>query len=73
MGPESPGKRDGLSRSRAPGCYSIIPYLDVLDASQVLLEARLQYTAALSALAQARIDVDRLLGKTSLPSTSSIR
>lgn len=49
------------------------PYLDVLDASQVLLEARLQYTAALSALAQARIDVDRLLGKTSLPSTSSIR
>ena len=49
------------------------PYLDVLDASQVLLEARLQYTAALAALAQARIDVDRLLGKTSLPSTTAVR
>jgi cobalt-zinc-cadmium efflux system outer membrane protein len=49
------------------------PYLDVLDASQVLLAARLQYTAALAALAQARIDVDRLLGKTSLPSTTSDR
>ena len=42
------------------------PYLDVLDASQVLLEARLQHTAALAALAQARIDVDRLLGATDL-------
>jgi cobalt-zinc-cadmium efflux system outer membrane protein len=49
------------------------PYLDVLDASQVLLEARLQYTAALAALAQARIDVDRLLGKTGMPSTTSAR
>ena len=48
------------------------PYLDVLDASQVLLEARLQYTAALAALAQARIDVDRLLGKTGMPSTTSV-
>jgi cobalt-zinc-cadmium efflux system outer membrane protein len=47
------------------------PYLDVLDASEVLLSARLQYTAALAALAQARIDVDRLLGKTGLPSTAS--
>jgi cobalt-zinc-cadmium efflux system outer membrane protein len=49
------------------------PYLDVLDASQVLLEARLQYTAALAALAQARIDVDRLLGNTGIPSTISAR
>jgi cobalt-zinc-cadmium efflux system outer membrane protein len=49
------------------------PYLDVLDASQVLLEARLQYTAALAALAQARIDVDRLLGTTSVPSTLGTR
>ena len=49
------------------------PYLDVLDASQVLLDARLQYTAALAALAQARIDVDRLLGKTSVPSTTGTR
>ncbi len=49
------------------------PYLDVLDASEVLLNARLQYTGALAALAQARIDVDRLLGKTSLSSTSSVR
>ena len=43
------------------------PYLDVHDASQVLLDARLQYTAALSALAQARIDADRMLGATDLP------
>lgn len=49
------------------------PYLDVLDASEVLLDARLQYTGALAALAQARIDVDRLLGKTSVSSTSSAR
>lgn len=49
------------------------PYLDVLDASRVLLEARLQYTAALAELAQARIDVDRLLGKTSVPSTTGTR
>lgn len=49
------------------------PYLDVLDASEVLLGARLQYTAALAALAQARIDVDRLLGKTGMPSTASSR
>jgi cobalt-zinc-cadmium efflux system outer membrane protein len=49
------------------------PYLDVLDASEVLLGARLQYTAALAALAQARIDVDRLLGKTGMPSTTSSR
>lgn len=49
------------------------PYLDVLDASEVLLSARLQYTAALAELAQARIDVDRLLGKTSLPSTTGTR
>ncbi|MHB8837088.1 MAG: TolC family protein [Candidatus Methylomirabilia bacterium] len=49
------------------------PYLDVLDASEVLLNARLQYTGALAALAQARIDVDRLLGKTSLSSTSTAR
>ena len=49
------------------------PYLDVLDASEVLLAARLQYTGALGALAQARIDVDRLLGKTSVPSTTSVR
>ena len=49
------------------------PYLDVLDASEVLLAARLQYTGALGALAQARIDVDRLLGKTSASSTTSAR
>jgi outer membrane protein, heavy metal efflux system len=49
------------------------PYLDVLDASEVLLSARLQYTVALVELAQARIDIDRLLGKTSLPSTASTR
>ena len=49
------------------------PYLDVLDASQVLLDARLQYTAALASLAEARIDVDRLLGRTSLPSTTTAR
>ena len=49
------------------------PYLDVLDASEVLLAARLQYTGALGALAQARIDVDRLLGKTGMPSTISAR
>jgi len=49
------------------------PYLDVLDASEVLLDARLQYTGALAALAQARIDVDRLLGKTSVSSTTSAR
>lgn len=49
------------------------PYLDVLDASEVLLAARLQYTSALAALAQARIDVDRLLGKTTLPSTTAVR
>ncbi len=49
------------------------PYLDVLDASEVLLAARLQYTAALAALAQARIDVDRLLGRTGVPSTVSAR
>jgi len=49
------------------------PYLDVLDASEVLLAARLQYTGALAALTQARIDVDRLLGKTTLPSTTAVR
>jgi len=49
------------------------PYLDVLDASEVLLATRLQYTAALGALAQARIDVDRLLGKTGIPSITSVR
>lgn len=49
------------------------PYLDVLDASEVLLAARLQYTGALGALAQARLDVDRLLGKTGMPSTISAR
>ena len=49
------------------------PYLDVLDASEVLLAARLQYTGALAALAQARIDVDRLLGRTGLPSTTNDR
>jgi cobalt-zinc-cadmium efflux system outer membrane protein len=49
------------------------PYLDVLDASQVLLDARLQYTAALAALAQARIDTDRLLGATGLPATTESR
>lgn len=49
------------------------PYLDVLDASEVLLAARLQYTGALAALAQARIDVDRLLGRTGLPSTTAVR
>jgi cobalt-zinc-cadmium efflux system outer membrane protein len=49
------------------------PYLDVLDASEVLLDARLQYTGALAALAQARIDVDRLLGKTGLSPASSFR
>jgi cobalt-zinc-cadmium efflux system outer membrane protein len=49
------------------------PYLDVLDASQVLLGARLQYTAALAALAQARIDVDRLLGATDLPDITASR
>jgi len=49
------------------------PYLDVLDASEVLLAARLQYTGALAALAQARIDVDRLLGRTGMPSTISAR
>ena len=49
------------------------PYLDVLDASEVLLSARLQYTAALAALAQARLDVDRLLGKTGIPSTTSVQ
>ncbi len=49
------------------------PYLDVLDASEVLLAARLQYTGALASLAQARIDVDRLLGKTGMPSTTSVR
>jgi len=49
------------------------PYLDVLDASQVLLDARLQYTAALAALAQARIDVDRLLGATGLPTITASR
>ena len=49
------------------------PYLDVLDASQVLLDARLQYTAALSALAQARIDADRLLGATGLPAITASR
>jgi cobalt-zinc-cadmium efflux system outer membrane protein len=49
------------------------PYLDVLDASQVLLDARLQHTAALAALAQARIDVDRLLGATELPDTNASR
>ena len=49
------------------------PYLDVLDASQVLLEARLQFTAALAALAQARIDVDRLLGTTDLFSSNASR
>lgn len=48
-------------------------YLDVLDASEVLLAARRQYTGALAALAQARIDVDRLLGKTSLSSTTAVR
>jgi cobalt-zinc-cadmium efflux system outer membrane protein len=49
------------------------PYLDVLDASQVLLNARLQYTAALAALTQARIDTDRLLGATELPATTTSR
>jgi cobalt-zinc-cadmium efflux system outer membrane protein len=49
------------------------PYLDVLDASQVLLDARLRYTAALAALAQARIDVDRLLGNTDLPTIAVSR
>jgi cobalt-zinc-cadmium efflux system outer membrane protein len=49
------------------------PYLDVLDASEVLLAARLQYAGALGALAQARLDVDRLLGKTGMPSTISAR
>jgi cobalt-zinc-cadmium efflux system outer membrane protein len=49
------------------------PYLDVLDASQVLLDARLQYTAALAALAQARIDVDRLLGATDLSDITASR
>lgn len=49
------------------------PYLDVLDASEVLLAARLQYTGALAALAQARIDVDRLAGRTGLPSTTNDR
>lgn len=49
------------------------PYLDVLDASEVLLAARLQYTSALAALAQARIDLDRLLGKTGLVSTTAVR
>lgn len=49
------------------------PYLDVLDASQVLLDARLQHTAALAALAQARIDVDRLLGATELPDANASR
>jgi len=49
------------------------PYLDVLDASEVLLAARRQYTGALAALAQARIDVDRLLGRTGLPSTTNDR
>lgn len=49
------------------------PYLDVLDASEVLLATRLQYTSALAALAHARIDVDRLLGKTCVPSTTSTR
>lgn len=49
------------------------PYLDVLDASEVLLAARLQYTGALAALAQARIDLDRLLGKTGLASTTAVR
>jgi len=47
------------------------PYLDVLDASQVLLEARLQHTGALAALAEAHIDIERLLGNTRLPKTSS--
>jgi cobalt-zinc-cadmium efflux system outer membrane protein len=49
------------------------PYIDVLDASEVLLAARLQYVGALAALAQARIDVDRLLGRTGLPSTTNDR
>ena len=49
------------------------PYLDVLDASQVLLDARLQYTAALAALAQARIDADRLLGATDMPAVTASR
>lgn len=49
------------------------PYLDVLDASRVLLDARLQHTAALAALAEARIDVDRLLGATDVPSTTDPR
>lgn len=49
------------------------PYLDVLDASEVLLAARLQYVGALGALAQARIDVDRLLGKSGVSSTTSVR
>lgn len=49
------------------------PYLDVLDASEVLLAARLQYLGALAALAQARIDVDRLLGRTGLPATTTDR
>jgi cobalt-zinc-cadmium efflux system outer membrane protein len=49
------------------------PYLDVLDAAEVQLNARLQYTGALAALAQARVDVDRLLGLTNLPSTTNDR
>lgn len=49
------------------------PYLDVLDASQVLLDARLQYTGVLAALAQARIDADRLLGATGLPTFTASR
>jgi cobalt-zinc-cadmium efflux system outer membrane protein len=49
------------------------PYLDVLDASEVLLDARLQHAAALAALAQARVDVERVLGRTGLPSTSNDR
>lgn len=47
------------------------PYLDVLDASQVLLDARLQHTTALAALAQARIDLGRLLGVTTVPSATT--
>jgi cobalt-zinc-cadmium efflux system outer membrane protein len=46
------------------------PYLDVLDASEVLLSARLQYYEALAALALARIDVDKLLGRTGIPSAN---
>jgi cobalt-zinc-cadmium efflux system outer membrane protein len=49
------------------------PYLDVLDASEVLLAARRQYTEALAALAQARIDVDRLLARTSVPPATDAR